>query len=77
MTTMATIEQRLAALEQATDTAPMLVIFLRSEQDGEPTPEQAAQITFAEKQGRKVLVINITRPKIYPPVSLDCRPSDN
>jgi hypothetical protein len=36
----------------------MLVIALRPEQEGKPTPEQAGQIAMAEKLGREVLTIN-------------------
>lgn len=38
-----------------------LVIFLRAEQEDLPTPEQAAQIALAEKQGRGVEVIRLVR----------------
>ena len=38
-----------------------LVIFLRAEQEGEPTPEQQAQIEQAERQGRPVRTITIIR----------------
>jgi len=53
------LESRLATLEQTHRRArPMLVIALRPEQEGKPTPEQAAQITKGEKQGREVKLIN-------------------
>lgn len=59
---MATIESRLATLEQAQRKArPALVIFLRAEQEGEPTPAQRKQIAQAEKQGRKVKQIIFRR----------------
>ena len=54
---MATTENRLLALELAQTqrkARPALVIFLRAEQEGEPTPSQREQIAQAEKQGRKV-----------------------
>ena len=55
---MATISARLAALEQTQRKArPLLVIVLRPEQEGEPTPEQAAQIEQAKREGRPVKVI--------------------
>lgn len=59
---MATIESRLATLEQTQRKArPALVIFLRAEQESEPTPEQHEQIAQAEKQGRKVELIIFRR----------------
>jgi len=56
---MATIKDRITALEQTQRKArPMLVIALRPEQEGKPTPEQAGQIAMAEKLGREVKLIN-------------------
>ena len=55
---MATIESRLAALEQIHQkTRPALVLFYLSEQNGQPTPEQREQIAQAEKQGQPVKII--------------------
>lgn len=59
---MATLENRLATLEQTQRKArPALVIFLRAEQEGRPTEAQAEQIAQAEKQGRKVELIIFSR----------------
>ena len=59
---MRTIETRLLALEQHKRASrPELVLFYLCEQEGEPTPEQAAQIALAEKQGRGVKVIRFVR----------------
>lgn len=59
---MATIESRLATLEQIQRKArPALYIFLRAEQEGEPTPAQREQIDQAEKQGRKVELVIFKR----------------
>ena len=59
---MATIESRLATLEQTQRKArPALVIFLRAEQEGQPTEAQAQQITLAERQGREVKQIIFRR----------------
>jgi len=59
---MATIENRLATLETAQRrTLPALVIFLRTEQEGEPTPAQREQIAQAERTGRKVKQIIFRR----------------
>lgn len=59
---MATIESRLATLEQTQRKArPALIIFLRAEQEGEPTPSQREQIAQAEKQGREVELIIFRR----------------
>ncbi|MDP2761267.1 MAG: hypothetical protein Q8O64_12875 [Sideroxyarcus sp.] len=49
---MATIEQRLKALEQQQSDAPMLVLFVGDR----PTPEQQAEIDKATKQGRMMIV---------------------
>jgi len=55
---MATLNDRLLKLEQVQRKArPLLVIALRPEQEGEPTPEQAAQIEQAKREGRPVKVI--------------------
>lgn len=57
---MATIENRLATLEQTQRrTRPALVIFLGAEQEGEPTPSQREQIALAERQGCTVRIIRI------------------
>ncbi len=59
---MATLESRLATLEQVQRKArPELVLIYGTEQEGEPTPEQAEQIALAERQGRGVRVIRFTR----------------
>lgn len=59
---MATLNDRLLTLEQVQRKArPELVLFYRTEQEGEPTPEQATQIAQAEKQGRPVKVIRFIR----------------
>lgn len=49
---MATIEQRLKALEQQRSDAPMLVLFVGDR----PTPEQQTEIDKAIKQGRMMIV---------------------
>lgn len=49
---MATIEQRIFALEQAINTAPMLVI----EVNAYPTEAQKAEIDRAVRSGRRLLV---------------------
>lgn len=49
---MTTIKQRLTVLEQAINTAPMLVIDVHER----PTPEQQAEIENATRTGRRVLV---------------------
>ncbi len=57
-----TLQNRLATLEQTQRKArPALVIFLRAEQVGEPTPAQREQIAQAEKQGREVKQIIFRR----------------
>lgn len=59
---IATLNDRLLILEQVQrKTRPELVLFYRVEQEGKPTPEQAAQIAQAEKQGRPVNVIRFVR----------------
>jgi hypothetical protein len=59
---MATLESRLATLEQCHRASrPELVLIYGTEQEGEPTAEQAAQIALAERQGRGVRVIRFTR----------------
>lgn len=49
---MATIEQRLFALERAINTAPWLVLDVTDR----PTPEQQAEIDKAIKTGRMMIV---------------------
>ncbi len=49
---MATIEQRLKALEQQQSDAPMLVLFVGDR----PTPEQQSEIDSAIKTGRMMIV---------------------
>ena len=49
---MATIEQRLSALEREINTAPLLVLCVTDR----PTPEQAEQIASAERTGRRLIV---------------------
>lgn len=57
---MATIRDRLSTLEQVQRrTRPPLIIFLRAEQEGEPTPEQATEIAQAERMGGIVRIIRI------------------
>lgn len=59
---MATIRDRLSTLEQVQRrTRPPLIIFLRAEQEGEPTPAQREQIAQAERQGREVKQIIFRR----------------
>ncbi|MDO8437973.1 MAG: hypothetical protein Q7S69_07455 [Nitrosomonadaceae bacterium] len=59
---MATLESRLATLEQHKRASrPELVLIYTDEQEGEPTAEQAAQIVLAARQGRGVRVIRFTR----------------
>ena len=56
---MATLESRLAALEQIHQkTCAELVLFYSPEQNGEPTPEQKEQIAQAEKRGQSVKIIS-------------------
>ena len=49
---MATIGQRLKALEQAINAAPMLVLFVGDR----PTPEQQGEIDNATRTGRLMIV---------------------
>lgn len=59
---MPSLDARLLALEQHNRTSrPALLLFYLCEQEGIPTPEQAAQIAQAEKQGRPVNVIRFMR----------------
>ncbi|MDO9011198.1 MAG: hypothetical protein Q7U78_05250 [Gallionella sp.] len=59
---MTNLQTRLTALEQTQRrTRPALIIFLRAEQEGEPTPAQHEQIAQAEKQGREVELIIFRR----------------
>jgi len=59
---MPSLNARLLALEQHNRASrPALLLFYLCEQEGIPTPEQAAQITQAEKQGRLVNVIRFVR----------------
>ncbi len=64
---MATIESRLATLEQVQRKAlPELVLIYPDAQEGEPTPTQQVQIEMAERQGRPVRTITITRAEDAP-----------
>lgn len=55
---MATIESRLAALEQIhKNTRSTLVLFYSPEQNGEPTSVQREQIAQAEKRGQPLKII--------------------
>ena len=60
---MPSLDARLLALEQRNRTSrpAALLLFYLCEQEGIPTPEQAAQIAQAEKQGRPVKVIRFIR----------------
>lgn len=61
---MTTISNRLAALEQVQRRArPELLLFYRTEQAGAPSPEQAAQIALAERQGQGVGLFKSFAPK--------------
>lgn len=50
---MKNLEDRIAALERAITVPPQWVIFV----DDRPTPEQAAQIDQAEREGRSLIVL--------------------
>ncbi len=59
---MATLESRLATLEQHKRASrPELVLIYNAEQEGEPTPAQQVQIEMAERQGRPVRTVTIRR----------------
>lgn len=59
---MPNLDTRLLALEQHNRASrPALLLFYQCEQEGIPSPEQAAQIAQAEKQGRPVHVIRFVR----------------
>ena len=58
---MATLESRLAALEQTQRKARRQLVILISDK---PTPEQAAQIEQAEREGRPVLTITLVAPRM-------------
>lgn len=56
------LEGRLEKLEQSQRKArPALIIFLRAEQEGDPTPAQRELIAQAGKQAREVKVIIFRR----------------
>ncbi len=59
---MPNLDARLLALEQHNRAScPALLLLYLCEQEGIPTPEQAAQIEQAEKQGHPVNVIRFVR----------------